>query len=247
MTHDFLLTTVPPKTRPQLLRQALERGEAVLVRAHGEAGGGALLALQAFGAALASHRALQVQEWPSFPPNRKGGPTVAWLRVARSGLEAAAPIGAPEVVVRIDGDEDGGFAEGTRGALFVLNTALPPDEAARRWRLGGTIVTVDGAALGRKHLGRPLAGVAVLAALAEAVDLEPQAVRTALRNKLREHGQPETVVEANLALFTEALGAWKSIDWPEEGAGHPPRAFRGFGELPAGAQTGLRSVTRGNR
>ena len=117
MTHDFLLTTVPPASRPQLFRLALERGEAVLVRGHGVAGGGLLLALQALGAALAAHHALQVQEWPSFPPNRKGGATTAWLRVARTGLEAAACIRAPDVVLRVDGDQDDGFAEGTASAL----------------------------------------------------------------------------------------------------------------------------------
>ncbi len=247
MTHDFLLTTTVPVPRSQRLRQALERGEAVLVRAHGEAGGGALLALQAFGAALAAHRALEVQEWPWFPPNRRGGPTGAWLRVARARLEAAAPLGAPDVVVRVDGDGDEGFAEGTSGALYVLNTALAPDEAARRWRLGGTIVTVDGAGLGRKHLGKPLGGAAVLAALTAAVGLEPQAARTALRQRLRDRGQPDAVIERNLALFAEALEAARSVDVPEEGTAHPARPFRGFGELPAGAQTGLRSTTRGDR
>ena len=106
---------------------------------------------------------------------------------------------------------------------------------------------MDGDGLGRKHLGQPLAGVPVLAALTETLGLEPQAVRTALRKKLGEHGQTQEVVEANLALFTEALGAWRSVDAPEDGSAHPARPFQGFGELPAGAQTGLRSATRGHR
>lgn len=229
-------------SRSELLRQALARGEPLLVRAHGAAGGGLVLALQAFGAALAAHRGLEVQEWTAFPPSRKGGRVAAWLRVSQGRLEAAAPLGTPDVVVLVNEPEDGGedFAVGTRGALYVLNTPRSPEEAAARWRLGGTIVTVDGDALGRRHLGRPLANVPVLAALVRAVGLEPQAARTALRNRLKARGLPERVVEASLALFAEALVAARSAEVPEEGTAHPARPFKGFGALPAGAQTALR-------
>ena len=133
------------------------------------------------------------------------------------------------------------FAEGTSEALYVLNTRRTPEAAAARWRLGGTVVTIAGDSLAKKHLGRPLANAAVLAALVKAVGLPAQAARTALRERLRRRALPERVVEANLALFAEALEAVKQAQTPAVGTAHPWRPFTGFGELPAGAQTSLRT------
>ena len=236
-------------TRAQVLRDRLLRGEPVLVRAHGRAGGGLVLALQAFGAALASHRALELQQWPVFPPSRRGGLVTGWLRVARGRVEAAAPVGTPDVVVLVNEEvgAEADFARGTEEALYVLNSASSPEQAGARWRLGGTVVTVDGDELGRRYLGRPLANVAVLAALVGAVGLEPQAARTALRERLRQRSLPERVVQANLDLFAEALRSARTAELPAVGTAHPERTFQGFGALPPGAQTGLRGFERRSR
>ena len=231
-------------TCSQLLRRALDRGETLLVRGHGMAGSGLTLAFQALGAAAAAHRDLKVQQWPCLPASRRGAPVVAWLRVARHALDAAAPLGPPDVAVALEAG-GGAFAQGACGALYVLNTLDSPEQAAARWGLGGTVVTVDGDALGRKYLGRPLGNVAMLGALGHAVGLEPQALRTSLREQLRARGLAQAVVEANLALLAEAPAAARSADLPQVGAGHPAAPFKGFGALPAGAQTGLRGPPKG--
>lgn len=229
------------------LRERLERGETLLVRAHGIAGGGLVLLTQALGAALASHRNLDVEAWPIFPPSRRGGLVTAYLRVAAGRVEpCAAASSAPDIVVLLNeaAAAELDFAEGTDAALYVLNTPRSPEEAAARWRLGGTVATVAGDALARKHLGRPLANGAVLAALVSSVGLEPQAARTALRDRLRRRGLPERMVEANLALFADSLGHIRSAEVPAVGTAHLARPFRGFGVLPAGGQFGLRTSSR---
>ena len=227
----------------QALREVLARGEAVLLRAHGVAGGGLLLGLQVFGAALSSLNGVEVDEWPSYPPSRKGGLVTGWLRAAQGRVEPGAPAGRPDIVVVVNEEaaDQVDFAEGTSEALYVLNTRRTPEAAAARWRLGGTVVTIAGDSLAKKHLGRPLANAAVLAALVKAVGLPAQAARTALRERLRRRALPERVVEANLALFAEALEAVKQAQTPAVGTAHPWRPFTGFGELPAGAQTSLRT------
>lgn len=87
----------------------------------------------------------------------------------------------------------------------------------------------------------------MLAALTGAVGLEPQACKTALREGLRRRALPERIVEANLALFAEALERTRTAEVPVGGTAHPVRRFPGFAALPAGAQTSLRAAARTRR
>src|SRR4051794_19652403 len=64
------------------IRQRLARGDAVDLRGHGKAGGGLVLAIQAFGEALSANPELDVQDWPLFSSARKGANVCAYLRVA---------------------------------------------------------------------------------------------------------------------------------------------------------------------
>jgi ferredoxin len=130
----------------------------------------------------------------------------------------------------------------------VINTTFGPAEAARRYRLGGTVVTIDADELGRRHLGRPLGNVAVLAALVSATELAPAArARAQLEAALAKRRLPAGLITANLALFDEALGVSRSAEIaPSEATDHRRAPFHGYGSLPAGAQAALRSA-RANR
>jgi Pyruvate/2-oxoacid:ferredoxin oxidoreductase delta subunit len=138
--------------------------------------------------------------------------------------------------------EDVDFAEGTSEALFVLNTGRSPEEAAERWRLRGAIVTVPGDDIGRAFLGRPLANVAVLAALVRATELVPvEQARASLEHRFEKRRVPRRIIDQNLAMFDAALDRYRVIERPAAGSEHPAASFRGYGELPAGAQSRLRT------
>jgi pyruvate ferredoxin oxidoreductase gamma subunit/2-oxoisovalerate ferredoxin oxidoreductase gamma subunit len=229
------------------LAQRLARGEAIDLRGDGKAGGGLVLVMQSFAAALARDAALAVHEWPLFSSARRGANVRAFLRVARGQVEAACQVVEPDVALLMNeaAGAEVDFAEGTggRAAIYVLNTGATPEEAAARHRLGGRVATVAGDDLGREYLGRPLGNVAVLAALVRATELvEPALARDALAGNLGKRRIPTALVAANLALFDAALERVTVRELPESGTTeHPRPRFASYGALPIGAQAALRS------
>jgi len=231
--------------RAQQLLAKLDRGETLDLRGLGKAGGGLLLAVQSFGSAVASQGELDVQDWPLFSSARKGANVTGFLRIARGRIEKACQVTEPDIALLMNeaAAEETDFAEGATDALFVINTALSPEEAAARWRLGGTVATVDGDTLGLKHLSRPLANMAVFAALVRSTGLvAPESARASLEKSLRKRRLPERLVSANLALYDEAQSGLRIADFPASATTrHPRPAFQGYGWLPAGAQSALRT------
>lgn len=228
--------------RSQLLRERLDRGDSIDLRGYGKAGGGLMLAVQSFAAALAQTPGLDVQEWPLFSSARKGATVCSYLRVARGHVEQTSAVSEPDIAVLMNeaAAEEIDFAEGTRDALYLINTVRSPEQAAEQYRLGGTVVTIAGDDLGNRFLGRPLANIAVLAALARATGMvEPQLARDSLQVRLAKRRLPQRIIDANLSMFDAAQDLMRVGERSPEP--HARKPFRGYGELPAGAQSALRT------
>jgi 2-oxoacid:acceptor oxidoreductase gamma subunit (pyruvate/2-ketoisovalerate family) len=232
------------------LQARLDRGDPIDLRGDGKAGGGLVLAVQAFGAALAERGDLDVQDWPLFSSARKGANVRAFLRVARGRVEATCQVTSPDIALLMNeaAAESVDFAEGTRSGVYVVNTAATPAATAARHRLAGIIATVDGDALGLTHLGRPLGNVAMVAALVRATGLVDAATaRSSLETNLRKRRLPERLVSANLSLYDAALTHVAVTEVAaSNGTDHARPTFAGYGALPAGAQSALRTA-RANR
>jgi 2-oxoacid:acceptor oxidoreductase gamma subunit (pyruvate/2-ketoisovalerate family) len=231
------------------LRSRLDNGEAIDLRGDGKAGGGLVLAVQSFGSALA-HAGYDVENWPLFSSARKGANVRAFLRLARRPIEAACQVTRPDVALLMNeaAGRELDFAAGTCGALYVINSADTPVAVAARYRLGGRVVTVDGDALGSHWLGRPLGNVAALAALVRATELvEPAVARASLEAALHKRRLPDALIAANLSLYDDALERVRIAELPIGAAvDHRIAPFAGYGALPVGAQSALRTA-RGNR
>lgn len=227
------------------LRERLQQGECIDLRGYGKAGGGLVLAMQAFGEALSSDPELDVHDWPLFSSARKGANVCAYMRVARGEVEDTSRVRSPDIALLMNeaAAEDVDFAEGTDRALYIVNTERSPEETADRYRLSGIIVTIGGDALGRKHLGRPLPNVAVLAALLESTGLVPmEEGRASLEHRLKKRRVPDRLIAANLAMFDEASSQLRRCTRPARSDGsHAGPRFQGYGELPVGAQSKLRT------
>jgi len=229
------------------IRDRLQRGESIDIRGDGKAGGGLVLAIQTFAVAL-SQTDLDVQDWPLFSSARKGANVRAYLRVAKGEVQTACLVTHPDVAVLMNeaaGDEVD-FAEGTHAATYVVNTPRSPEEVAARYRLGGRVAVIAGDDLGNQFLNRPLGNVALFAALVRVTEaVEPDVARRALAQMLKKRRLPERIIDANLALFDAAL---ERMRWAEVPAtpqsDHRPKAFQGYGELPVGAQSSLRTSRR---
>ncbi len=227
------------------LRERVESGASVDLRGDGKAGGGLVLAMQSFGAALASRADLDVQDWPLFSSARKGANVRAYLRVAKGQVQMACQVTSPTVALLMNeaAGEEIDFADGTRAGLYIVNTTASPEQTARRYRLGGTVVTIAADALGQKYLGRPLGNVGVFAALAQATGLvPPEAALGSLLGLLKKRRIPARLVDANAELFRAALEATRTADVPAtEGTDHRRPTVAQTTELPVGAQSALRT------
>ena len=227
------------------IRDRLRRGDSIDLRGHGKAGGGLVLAVQAFSEAVSANTSLDVQDWPHFSSARKGANVCAYLRVARGKVENASRITHPDIALLMNEATslDLDFAEGTHHALYLINTPSTPESAARRHRLCGTVVTVDGDALGRKFLDRPLANVSVLAALVRATGMvSVDEARASLEHRLEKRRVPRRLIDANLDLYDASLGATHALEVPEgPDTAHPVKPHPGYGDLPVGAQSRLRT------
>lgn len=225
--------------------QRLRRGEPIDLRGDGKAGGGLVLAVQAFGAALAE-AGYDVQDWPLFSSARKGANVRAFLRFARRPIESACQVTAPDIVLLMNeaAAREIDFAAGTADALYLVNTHDTPATIAARYRLGGRVATIDGDALGRTHLGRPLGNIALFAALVQTTNLVPLDVaRRSLEHTVRKRRLPERIVAANLQLFDAAIAAVAIATFPSDAStDHRAKPFVGYGALPVGAQAALRSA-----
>jgi pyruvate ferredoxin oxidoreductase gamma subunit len=227
------------------LAERLDRGEAIDLRGDGKAGGGLVLAIQAFGAALA-RAGYDVQDWPLFSSARKGANVRAFLRLSRRTIESTCQVTEPDIVVLMNGAAaaEVDFAAGTREALYVVNCADEPAAIASRYRLGGRVAVIDGDALGLKHLERPLGNIAVFAALVRTTALVPRELaRQSLEAAVRKRRLPERLVAANLALYDDADERVRITDFPScDATDHRTRPFAGYGRLPVGAQSSLRTA-----
>jgi pyruvate ferredoxin oxidoreductase gamma subunit len=225
--------------------ERLDRGESLDVRGDGKAGGGLVLAVQAFGAALAQ-AGYDVQDWPLFSSARKGANVRAFLRLARRPIESACQVTAPDIAILMNeaAAQEVDFASGTREGLYVINTAAAPEEVARRYRLGGRVAVIDGDTLGLRHLARPLGNVAVFAALVRATGLLTREIaRASLETAVRKRRLPDRLVAANLALYDEADEHVRVLEVASgDHTDHRIRPFAGHGALPVGAQSALRTA-----
>ncbi len=115
------------------------------------------------------------QAFPSFGPERRGAPVLAFNRVSTAGhIRVRAPIASPDVVVVLDPGlpyvTDVTLGLKANGVL-VLNTSKSVDEVAEG--LGGPwwLALVDATGIARQVLGVPIVNTTMLGALVKATDV----------------------------------------------------------------------------
>jgi 2-oxoacid:acceptor oxidoreductase gamma subunit (pyruvate/2-ketoisovalerate family) len=238
-------TTTATTTAIERLHDRLGAGLPIDVRGHGKAGGGLILAMQSFGAAIARDPKMDVQDWPLFSSARKGANICAFMRIALGRVEMTCQVTEPDIALLMNeaAAEDVDFAEGTNAGIYVINTPDSPQQAAERHRLAGTVVTIAGDALGLEYLGRPLANVAVVAALVKTTGLvDSNVARESIHKNLIKRRISEGLVRSNMSVYDAAL---ERVRVAEISAGpttlHPRPRFAGYRELPVAAQSQLRT------
>ncbi|MBI4211387.1 MAG: 2-oxoacid:acceptor oxidoreductase family protein [Deltaproteobacteria bacterium] len=218
---------------------------ALEIRADGKAGSGVVLVMQSLASMAIADKSLHVQEWPFFSSARRGAPIRGYLRISRRPLEQSSPITEPQISVMMDEGVARAvdFAVGVPpDGIYVLNTTLSPEEAAKKYKLTGRVYTIDGNALGEHYLKKPLGNISVLALLTAIIPLfKPEEAMQKFVGVLKKRRLPDAVIDANMNLFEASLGKSAFADVACAGTDdHSLAGFAGYGELMPGAQSRLR-------
>jgi pyruvate ferredoxin oxidoreductase gamma subunit len=143
------------------------------IRLHGRGGQGAvtsaeLLALGAMG------EGKYAQAFPSFGPERRGAPVVAFCRISDKGILLRAVIQEPDIVLVLDPGilrlvdvAHGLKAEG----ILVANTRFSPEEIKKELGLKSRVATVDANRIAQEELGLTITNTTMLGALLKASEI----------------------------------------------------------------------------
>jgi len=143
------------------------------IRLHGRGGQGAVTSAELI-AVAAIGRGMYAQAFPSFGPERRGAPVVAFCRVDDKRILARAKVYEPDVVVILDS----GLltlidpVEGLKpNGILVINTRKSYEEIMDSCRFSCRVGIVNADQIAQEELGRVIVNTTMLGAVIKATGL----------------------------------------------------------------------------
>jgi pyruvate ferredoxin oxidoreductase gamma subunit len=171
------------------------------VRWHGRGGLGSVTSAELF-ANAAVNEGKYAQSFPSFGPERRGAPVVAYLRISDEFIRVRTNIDHPDVVVVLDArlltqiDVTAGLKDGGK---VIVNSRKSPKDLKSEFGFKWPVASVDASKIARETIKLPITNTAMMGALARvtgAVKLE------SLEEQLRERFGRRA--DANIEAMTRA-------------------------------------------
>jgi pyruvate ferredoxin oxidoreductase gamma subunit len=156
------------------------------MRFHGRGGQGAVTSAELV-AQAAIAKGKYATAFPSFGPERRGAPVVAFARVDDEPIRLRSKIYRPDVVVVLDSSllDIANPTDGLRdGGMLVINSSL--DEAALRNHLNyqGKLALVDASHIAAEVIGLPITNTTMVGALVKGTNLlEVEALKEPFRKR----------------------------------------------------------------
>lgn len=145
----------------------------VEIRFHGRGGQGAVTSAE-LTALAAIEEGKFAQAFPSFGPERRGAPVMAYVRVSDEQIRTREKIYEPNIVVVLDPsllqivNVEAGLRE---GGLVVLNANKSAEEVRRETGLKGRLAIVDATKIAIETMRLPITNTTMLGALLKASGL----------------------------------------------------------------------------
>ncbi|MCL4236392.1 MAG: 2-oxoacid:acceptor oxidoreductase family protein [Deltaproteobacteria bacterium] len=134
------------------------------IRFHGRGGQGAVTSAE-----LLAHAAIAedkfAQSFPSFGPERRGAPVLAFARIDGEKIYLREQVYEPDLVIVLDAalldivKVDEGVKE---GGVIVVNTGEDPDELRARYGYKRQVATVNAQTIAIEILKRPIVNTTML-------------------------------------------------------------------------------------
>ncbi len=136
------------------------------IRFHGRGGQGAVTSAEVL-ATAAINSGKFAQAFPSFGPERRGAPVIAFSRVSDEKIYLRTKIYEPDIVIVLDPsimkiiDVTAGIKE---GGIVVANSTKSPDELKNEFKKNVKVATINATKIALDILGRPITNIIMLGA-----------------------------------------------------------------------------------
>ena len=145
----------------------------VEIRFHGRGGQGAVTSAE-LTALAAIEEGKYAQAFPSFGPERRGAPVMAFVRVSEYPIRTREKVYHPDIVVVLDPsllqivNVEAGLKE---GGLVILNTKKSAEEIHKETGIKARLALVDASKIAMETMRVPITNTTMLGALLKAADL----------------------------------------------------------------------------
>ncbi len=143
------------------------------IRFHGRGGQGAVTSAELL-ALAAIEEGMYAQAFPSFGPERRGAPVLAFCRISDQPIRIRANIYEPDIVVVLDASllKIVNVAAGLRTNGLLVTTSSDSSEKVREdLKIKNRIGLVDAVKIAREVLGLPITNTTMLGSLIKASGL----------------------------------------------------------------------------
>ncbi|MGQ9652634.1 MAG: pyruvate ferredoxin oxidoreductase subunit gamma [Thermodesulfobacteriota bacterium] len=142
-------------------------------RIHGRGGQGAVTTAELLALAAISE-GKYAQAFPSFGPERRGAPVVAFARVSDRPIRVRSKVYEPDVVVVLDPSllELVAVEEGLKpNGVVVANAPGDGGRFAERLKPSQRLYLIDASSIAREVIGRPITNTTMIGALVKATGI----------------------------------------------------------------------------
>ena len=171
------------------------------IRVHGRGGQGAVTSTELI-ALAAINEGKYAQAFPSFGPERRGAPVMAFARISDKAIRTREKVSTPDIVVVLDPtilkivDVTAGLK---KDGMVVLNTAKDEKEVRKIFGIKAKMSLVDATGIAMKHIGRPITNTTMLGALIKASEIvDIKSMKKPLQERFGR------IAEKNLNAMSEA-------------------------------------------
>ena len=143
------------------------------MRFHGRGGQGAVTCAELI-AQAAIDTGKYATAFPSFGPERRGAPVVAFARVDDKPVKLRSKVYNPDVVVVLDPSllDIASPTVGLReGGMLVINTSHDPESIRKQLGYKGKMAVVDAGRIAKEVLGLPITNTTMVGALLKSTGL----------------------------------------------------------------------------
>ena len=172
------------------------------IRLHGRGGQGAVTSAELL-ALSAINEGKYGQAFPSFGPERRGAPVVAFCRVDDKQIKIRSEINNPDLVLVLDPSilRIVNVTAGLKGdGILITNTKYTADEIGKELGLTCKIAVVNATKIAREELGLPITNTTMLGALLKARGfVDPESLIEPLKNRF------VRIAEKNIKAFRRAF------------------------------------------